>query len=105
MRVLFDHGVPAPLRRRLAGHSIDTAAERGWETLSNGDLLDRAEAEGYEAFVTTDQSMRHQQNLADRPFGTVAIMATDWPRVRHRAEAIRDALDDVGPGEVAEVAI
>ena len=64
MKILFDHGTPGPLRRELPGHSIDTAADRGWDRLANGDLIDSAEQDGYEILITTDQSMRHQQNLA-----------------------------------------
>ena len=45
MKILFDQGTPVPLRQYLAGHSVDTAFERGWSDLHNGDLLDRAEAE------------------------------------------------------------
>ena len=33
MRILFDHGTPAPLRQHLTGHTVDTAAERGWQRL------------------------------------------------------------------------
>jgi len=29
MKILFDQGTPAPLRRLLAGHSISTAYEMG----------------------------------------------------------------------------
>jgi hypothetical protein len=29
MKILFDHGTPAPLRRQLAGHEISTAYEMG----------------------------------------------------------------------------
>ena len=36
MRILFDQGTPAPLRRRLEAHQVDTAAERGWSDLGNG---------------------------------------------------------------------
>jgi hypothetical protein len=43
MKILFDHGTPAPLRHRLAGHEISTAHEMGWAKLSNGDLLAAAE--------------------------------------------------------------
>ena len=69
MKILFDHGTPAPLRRHLPKHSVDRSAERGWELLENGELIIRAEEEGYEVIVTTDQSMRYQQNLAGRKFG------------------------------------
>jgi len=65
MKVLFDHGTPVPLRRHLPGHEISTAYEMGWAKLSNGDLLAAAE-KSYAAFITTDQNLRYQQNLAGR---------------------------------------
>ena len=48
MRILFDNGSPRQLRRQLFGHEIETAMERGWATLANGVLLDRAEEAGYD---------------------------------------------------------
>jgi uncharacterized protein (DUF433 family) len=45
VRVLFDHGTPAPLRRELVGHEVATAYERNWSALKNGELiLDRRRA-------------------------------------------------------------
>ena len=64
MKLLFDQGTPAPLRRHLHGHSVDTLAEKGWSEKGNGELLDLAEREEYDVLVTTDQSLPHQQNLA-----------------------------------------
>ena len=58
MRILFDQGTPAPLRRHLDGHVVDTAAERGWSDLDNGDLIENAEREGYDVLITTDQNLR-----------------------------------------------
>ena len=46
MRILFDQGVPAPLRRYLDKHSVDTAFEMGWSNVRNGELLDQAEDGG-----------------------------------------------------------
>ena len=73
--------------------------------MENGELIRNAEAEGYEVIVTTDQSMRHQQNLAGRGLGIVVLMATAWPRIRHRVEEIRAAIAKVRPGQVKEVSI
>ncbi|SPE24557.1 hypothetical protein SBA2_20030 [Acidobacteriia bacterium SbA2] len=36
MLILFDNGVPAPLRHALKGHVVVEAFERGWERFSNG---------------------------------------------------------------------
>ncbi|MDE2974017.1 MAG: hypothetical protein OXU64_04715 [Gemmatimonadota bacterium] len=43
MKLLFDQGTPAPLRRHLSGHSVDTLAEKGWAEKDNGELLYLAE--------------------------------------------------------------
>ena len=105
MKILFDHGTPAPLRRDLHGHSVDTAAERGWESLANGDLMDRAEQEGYELLITTDQGIKHQQNLAGRRLAVIVLLSTAWPYARSRIEDIRAAITEARPGELREVPI
>ena len=76
MKILFDHGTPAPLRRHLREHSVDRSAEKGWELLENGELIRKAEEEGYEVIVTTDQSMRYQQNLTGRGLAIVGLLST-----------------------------
>ena len=40
-------------------------AKRGWGGIKNGDILRLAEAE-FDLFITSDQNIRYQQNLADR---------------------------------------
>lgn len=105
MRILFDQGTPAPLRRHLDGHVVDTAAERGWSDLDNGDLIDNAEQAGYDVLITTDQNLRYQQNLADRRLAVVVLLSTAWPKVQLRVEEIRTILDQIGPGELTEVPI
>jgi hypothetical protein len=44
MRVLFDHGTPSGIARSLSGHDVTEAIERGWDRISNGELLKVAEA-------------------------------------------------------------
>ena len=56
MRVLFDQGTPAPLRRDLPLQAVETTHGRGWATLRNGDLLQAAENAGFEVLITTDQN-------------------------------------------------
>ena len=105
MKILFDHGTPAPLRNHLREHSVDRSAEKGWELLENGELIRKAEEEGYKVIVTTDQSIRYQQNLAGRRLAIVVLLSTAWPRVRDRTEEIRNAIEAVRPGELREVSI
>jgi hypothetical protein len=49
----------------LSGHPVSTAKEMGWSELDNGKLLTAAEIE-FDAIITTDRSIRYQQNLAGR---------------------------------------
>jgi hypothetical protein len=65
MRIVFDQGTPAPLRRALSGLTVATAFELGWSNLAHGDLLQQAEAQ-FDLLITTDQDLRYQQNLAGR---------------------------------------
>ncbi len=66
MKILFDQGTPVPLRRLLIGHQVDTAFEKDWSTLRNGELIARAEAEGYDLLITTDANLKHQQELGSK---------------------------------------
>jgi hypothetical protein len=46
MRVLFDQATPVPIRPFLKGYDVRTAAQEGWDTLRNGELLNVAEEPG-----------------------------------------------------------
>ena len=105
MRVLFDQGTPVPLRRHLSDHRVETAYERGWSNLRNSALLDRAEVEGFELLITTDQSLRHQQNLDARRLSVLVLMSTSWPRIEARVDGIVAAIESIAPGECVEVPI
>ena len=73
--------------------------------MTNGDLLDIAESEGFELLITTDQNMRHQQNLAGRRLAVLVLLSEAWPYARSRIEEIRAAVIAVKPGELREVHI
>ncbi|MYC93438.1 MAG: hypothetical protein F4X14_00575 [Caldilineaceae bacterium SB0661_bin_32] len=105
MKILFDQGAPAPLRRHLVGHSVDTAYERGWSDLRNGDLLARAEIDGYELLITTDQNIRYQQNLSASRLGILVLLSTSWPRIQLRIGDIQAVVDGMQPGDYREVPI
>ena len=92
MKILLDQGVPAPLRHALNEHEIITAFENGWHALQNGDLLRATQAGGFDAFITTDQNLRYQQNLANRTLAIVVLMTTDWRLIRLHLDYVRQAI-------------
>ena len=77
MKLLFDQGTPVPLRNHLPNHIVETAYEKGWSNLENGDLLILAEAEEFDVLVTTDQNLRNQQNLSGRRIGVIVLLTTN----------------------------
>jgi hypothetical protein len=103
MRILFDQGTPAPLRNALPGHLVEAAYERGWSTLSNGNLLAEAEAASFELFVTTDQNLSYQQNLTRRILSILVLPTTRWPIIQQHTTEIIQAIDSIQPGEFREV--
>lgn len=103
MRVLFDQGTPVPLRQFLTDHHVETAFERGWQLLRNGDLLDAAQANGFDCFVTTDQNLRYQQNLTRRRLAVVVLPTTDWRLIRAHIGRVAAAVAAASPGDCVEV--
>jgi len=87
VRLLFDQGTPEPLRHLLTQHEVATAYERGWSQLTNGELLDAAEKEGYAVLLTTDSNLKHQQNLELLGIAIVVLSTPSWPRIQ-RANAV-----------------
>jgi hypothetical protein len=63
VKVLLDECLPRYLKSALAGHEVRTVQESGWSGLKNGELLNLAEPR-FEVFLTSDQNLRYQQNLA-----------------------------------------
>jgi hypothetical protein len=102
VRVLFDQGTPAPLRKALTGHTISTAFEMGWAQLDNGDLLKMAEA-AFDVLITTDQNLRYQQNLGGRRLAILIFPTTSWPRIEQHVAQVLAALNQLRPGEVHEL--
>lgn len=60
MRVLFDKSAPYGLARWLEGHDVETAEQRGWGRLENGELLKAAEESGFALFLTADKNILYQ---------------------------------------------
>ncbi len=106
MLVLFDHGTPKGLARALSGHTIQTAQDKGWDTLSNGALLNAAEEAGFELLLTTDRRIRYQQNLRVRRIAIVVLTgSTKWSCVRQHADRIAAVLASATPDSYSEVEI
>ena len=68
------------MRHALAGHSVSTAYEMGWSDRENGALLNAADG-AFDLFITTDQNLRYQQNLAGWRLAILVLPPTSWPEI------------------------
>ena len=105
MRILFDNGTPRGVAAALTDHTVEEARARGWDTLRNGELLDAAEAAGFNVFVTTDRNIRFQQNLSGRKIAIVVLGKGRWRLIKQRLPHIAAAVAVATRGSFAEVEI
>src|SRR5712692_8078040 len=89
MFVLFDQGTPVPIRPFLVEHTVQTTAQRGWDKLKNGELLNAAEDAGFDVLVTPDKNIRYQQNLKIHAIAIVVLGNAQWPVLRQACRACR----------------
>lgn len=105
MRILLDECVNERLRTYFPDHDVQSARYAGFSGLKNGELLDAAEAAGFDVLLTVDQGFGHQQNLTSRNiavviFRTKSIALEDLlPHV----PACLIALGRIRPGEAVEI--
>jgi hypothetical protein len=98
MLILFDHSTPAPLSSYLAGHTVVEARDRGWDRLSNGDLLAEAERAGFDVLLTADNGIAYQQNLKDRRIALVVLTRNRWRLVQRVIRKVVAAVNAAEPG-------
>ena len=105
MRLLLDECVDERVRLLFPGHECQTARFANLAGLKNGDLLEAAQAAGFEVLITVDQNIPDQQNLAGRKIALV-ILCAPTNRLRDLeplVPAALSALDSIGPGDVVRI--
>lgn len=87
MKVLLDENLAHRLRNNLGPHDVFTVSYKGWARLKNGELLRTAENDGIEVFLTGDQTLVHEQDLAGRSIAIVALSSVEWEILKHHLRA------------------
>ena len=91
--------------RWLHGHTVEEALARGWDRLTNGELLKVAEEAGFDVLLTTDKNIQYQQNLKGRRIAIVVLGNPQRPAVHRYIERVVAAVNAATPGSYAEVEI
>ncbi|HXP84930.1 MAG TPA: hypothetical protein VN841_09430 [Bryobacteraceae bacterium] len=105
MRLLLDECIDVGLRHLFAGHECQSARYAGLAGLKNGALLSAAEAAGFEAIVTVDQSIPDQQDLSVRRISLLILCGPTnrLADLKGLVPAALDALDWIKPGQAVSI--
>jgi predicted nuclease of predicted toxin-antitoxin system len=104
MKILLDECVPWPMHRLLSQHSVTSVQAQGWSGIRNSELLRRAEAD-FDLFITSDQNIRYQQNLAGQRIAILELSTNDLRRIRAAAALIEEAVDSTSPSHFRQLEI
>jgi hypothetical protein len=92
------------MHQPLDDHICTSVQAQGWGGIRTGDLLQRAEAE-FDLFITFDQNLRDQQNLAGRRIAILELSTNDLRRIQAASVLIEDALGEMQPSEFRQLTI
>jgi predicted nuclease of predicted toxin-antitoxin system len=103
-RVLLDEGVPRHLAKPLDEAGYRTVPyPNSWKQLKNGELLARAEAEGFDVLVTNDKNIYAQQNLRGRRLAIVVLPTNLRRQIMERAAAVVDTIGRIKTGQYVTI--
>jgi predicted nuclease of predicted toxin-antitoxin system len=104
MKVLLDECVPRKLKQHLRQFDCQSVPDLDWTGKKNGELLALAEQNAIEVFVTVDQGIEYQQNIANRRLGIVVLRAKSSryaDLVKCVPEMLR-AISTIKPGQLIQ---
>lgn len=92
------------MRLFLGSHACTSVQAEGWSGIRNGDLLQRAEGK-FDLFITSDQNIRYQQNLAGKDIAILELSTNDLRRIQAASAEIIDAVGKIQPSEFTQLTI
>ena len=94
MRLLLDENLPRKLKREFLDHEIFTVREKGWNGISNGELLRLMLEDDFDALITFDKNLQHQQNFERYPIAVMVLTAdsNQYKNLQPLAEKVRTVL-------------
>ncbi len=104
MRVLLDECVTRYLKKDFIGHEVTTVTEAKFNGLKNGQLLSAASGK-YDILVTTDQNLKHQQNLTLYQLAIIVLIAkrNSYEYLQPLMPKALEALTKIKAGGIVEV--
>ena len=83
MRPSLDENLSRRPKQDFAEHEIFTVRDKGWNGIQNGELLSLMLAAGFQALLTFDKNLQHQQNFKKCIWGLRTCLPLQAPAGRH----------------------
>ena len=88
----------------LAATTASASRKQGWKGIKNSELLALA-AKEFDLLITSDQSIRYQQNLLRSTIAVLELSTYDLRRIRAAASMIQSEVSTIKPGVYRRVII
>ena len=75
MLLLLDENLPKRLKSDFPDHQIFTVRDKEWNGIKNGELLKLMLANDFDALLTFDKNLQHQQNFVKYPLAVFVLTA------------------------------
>ena len=104
LRVLLDECLPKKLKRELTMHVVATVQEMGWSSKKNGELMMLARDQ-FDVFITADQNLKYQRNLAYAGVGVIVLVAPNnrIETLKRLMPQVEQVLPTIKAGDVIRV--
>jgi len=105
MKILLDECLPLDFRHSFPNHEAHTAQWAGLKGRKNGELLQAAEAAGYDVLLTVDHGIPRQQRLTGRKLSIILIRSrtNQIEDLVPLVDAILRALETNQPGRTTAI--
>lgn len=77
MKLLLDENLPRRLKTDFPDHEVYTVSDMFWNGIKNGPLLQLMQEHQFDAILTFDKNLQHQQNFAKYTLTVFVISAAN----------------------------
>ncbi|HWB52701.1 MAG TPA: DUF5615 family PIN-like protein [Tepidisphaeraceae bacterium] len=103
MKILLDENLPHALRLELPDHDCFTVTYMGWSGISNGQLLQRAAEENFDAMISIDRGIEYEQGHLPCAVVILMVKSNNIERIRPLIPDLLRALKSLHPHTLAKV--
>jgi predicted nuclease of predicted toxin-antitoxin system len=101
MKLLLDENLPKRLKLDFPEHEIYTVRDKSWDGKKNGELMRLMVDDDFDALLTFDKNLQHQQNFKKYTIPVLVLNASNntYQTLKDLVPKIKEALSgEIQPG-------